>query len=76
MKFLLKNGLEIEFEELQSSELFWSDKLYAVKIELTDSQLALYDVVGAVPHITLAKPHTAKWQDLGPFVKQCDSLTD
>ena len=43
---------------------------------MTDSQASLYDLEGAVPHISLAKPLTAEWRELGLFVKQCDSLKD
>lgn len=56
---------ELEIEELKTSELVWSDKWCAVKVELTDSQASLYDVEGAVPHIFLAKPQTAEWREWG-----------
>ena len=65
-----------EYDELLMCTLYWSSTRSAISVSLTHTQSVFYEIEHAVPHVSLSKAHTDSWKDLGPFVKQCEALTD
>lgn len=59
-------------EELTVLSVLWDGKWAAALVQLTDVQASLYDV--SVPHVSLVKPLTANWQDVGDFAKHTNIL--
>ncbi|XP_029285793.1 uncharacterized protein LOC115007188 isoform X2 [Cottoperca gobio] len=63
-------------DEIMLKTMYWSSLRNAISVTLTLPQSALYQVSGAVPHVSLAKAPADKWQDLGPLVKDWESPDD
>lgn len=74
-----------EFEELffhdvndllLTSTLFWSVNWCAVSVSLTPTQQTVYTLTQSQPHISLSKPSSKQWRDVGPFVLQCSKISE
>ncbi|XP_062419418.1 uncharacterized protein LOC119228347 isoform X2 [Pungitius pungitius] len=63
-------------DAIACSTLYWSTCKSAVSISLSSTQKELFQVPGSYPHVSLSKGRLDQWRDLGPFVAQCESLTD
>lgn len=63
-------------DKLNCTTFFWSTHKSAVSVSLSPTQQAMFQVPGSYPHISLSKGQTDQWRDLGPFVAQCEMLTD
>nr|XP_040024957.1 uncharacterized protein LOC120812808 [Gasterosteus aculeatus aculeatus] len=63
-------------DAIACSTLYWSTCKPAVSISLSPTQKELFQVPSSHPHVSLSKGRLDQWRDLGPFVAQCESLTD
>ncbi|XP_034004782.1 uncharacterized protein LOC117497007 [Trematomus bernacchii] len=68
--------LECVNDELMLKAMYWSALHSAISVTLTPTQHKLYQIPGAVPHISLARGPTDRWRDLGPIVKDWEYITD
>ena len=55
---------------------YWSSMRCAVSVCLTPRQSKYYNIKDADAHISLSKAPTDRWRDLGPFVRECNQMTD
>ncbi|XP_034002408.1 uncharacterized protein LOC117495322 [Trematomus bernacchii] len=68
--------LECVNDELMLKAMYRSALHSAISVTLPPTQHKLYQIPGAVPHISLARGPTARWRDLDPIVKDWESITD
>ncbi|MGL5901352.1 MAG: hypothetical protein ACRCZO_01600, partial [Cetobacterium sp.] len=66
-----------EGETLRCSKMFWTDKVCALSVELTEKQHSVYLMTGQLaPHISLVKAKESSWGEVGQFVRQCMETKD
>ncbi|XP_034089816.1 uncharacterized protein LOC117557974 [Gymnodraco acuticeps] len=63
-------------DEIRLKTMYWNSLRAAISVRLGAAHTKLYQIPGAVPHISLARGPTDKWRDLGPIVKEWESGTD
>ncbi|XP_035515190.1 uncharacterized protein LOC118326328, partial [Morone saxatilis] len=63
-----------ELEELSLTHIYWTKSVAVVSVALSAAQDQIFQ--NKTPHISLAKPATWTWQDLGPWVRGKHGCSD
>ncbi|XP_048009377.1 protein NYNRIN-like [Megalobrama amblycephala] len=76
-QFYEKQWFEQKEDTLKLDQMFWTEKMCAISVGLSEKQLPLYLIAGeCVPHISISKKNTQAWGDMGMFVKHCVETND